>query len=107
MPIGEAIIEGILELLFRLIVEIVFYGLGYWTGFAVLKTVSFGRVPLAPFMTISDKNPRKRKWHESDWSIWLHRPKQRRALKAEFTCSIGVITWIVIGITIGIYLSVA
>ncbi|RJR44162.1 MAG: hypothetical protein C4576_13325 [Desulfobacteraceae bacterium] len=98
MPIGEIIGEMIL----RPILELVLYGLSYWTGFVVLKTVSIGTIRLAPLLTIQEKNRGKRKWYQVDWGIWLHRPMQGRALKAECTCLVGLLVWVAVGF--GIYL---
>ena len=98
MPVGEAIGEMILRPIF----EIVCYGLFYWTGFVVLKIVTMGTIRLAPFSTIQEKNRSKKKWYQIDWSVWLHRPMQGRALKAECTCLVGILVWV--GIGFGIYL---
>lgn len=97
MPVGEVI--G--ELILRPIFELVFYGLSYSTGYLVLKAVSIGSIRLAPLTTIQEKNRSKRKWYQIDWSIWLHRPMQGRALKAECTCLVGILVWVAIGF--GIY----
>ena len=80
MPLGDVIGEAIL----RAIVELVLYGLTYWTGFLLLKAVTLGAIRLAPLTSIEEKNRSKKKWHQIDWSIWLHRPMQGRALKARF-----------------------
>lgn len=98
MPLGEVI--G--EIIIRPFLELVVYGLAYGTGFVVLKAISFGSIRLAPLSTISEKNRDKRKWYQIDWSIWLDRSKHGRALKAECTCAVGMIVWIVAGV--GIYL---
>ena len=97
MPLGETIGEVIL----RPILELVLYGLTYWTGFLLLKVVTFGAIRLAPLTSLEEKNRSKRKWHQIDWSIWLHRPMQGRALKAECTCLVGMLSCVVIGF--GIY----
>jgi len=96
MPIGEVIGEIIL----RPILELVFYGICYWTGFILIKFTSLGRIKLAPLHTIHEKNRNKKKWYQVDSSIWLSRPMQRRALKAEFTCLLGMIIWITLGVVI-------
>ena len=97
MPIGAFI--G--EVLLRGVFEIIFYTLAYYTGATALWIVTLGQIRLAPLTTIDEKNRSKRKWHQIDWSIWLHRPMQGRALKAEFTCLVGILVWVVIGF--GIY----
>jgi hypothetical protein len=97
MPLGEVIGEIIL----LPILELVFYGLTYWTGFLLLKTATFGAVRLAPLTSIEEKNRSKKKWYQIDWSIWLHRPMQGRALKAEFTCLVGMLVMAAVGF--GIY----
>jgi hypothetical protein len=101
MPVGEFIGEIILRPIF----EIVLYGLSYWTGFLCLKALSFGSIRLAPLTTIDEKNRKKKKWHQIDWSIWLHRPMQGKALKAEYTCLDGMLVWVVVGC--GIYFSMS
>ena len=78
------------------------YGLSYWTGYIALKALSFGNIRLAPLTTIEEKNRNKKKWYQIDWSIWLHRPMQGRSLKAEYTCLMGILVWVAIGL--GIYL---
>ena len=98
MPLGEAI--G--ELILRPIFELLFYGASYWTGFVVLKVLSAGTLRLAPLLTIHEKNRGKKKRRKIDWSIWLHRPMQGRALKADVTCLAGMLVWVMIGV--GIYL---
>lgn len=97
MPLLEVIGEAVL----RPILEFVLYGLSYWTGFLLLKAVTFGAIRLAPLTSIEEKNRSKRKWHQLDWSVWLHRPMQGRALKAEFVCLVGILVWVAIGF--GIY----
>lgn len=99
MPIGE--VTG--ELIIRPLLEIVLYGLAYWTGFVFLKTITFGTIRLAPLMTIEERNrsKRKQKWYQSDWNIWLHRPMQGRFLKAECTLIVGILVWVAVGC--GIY----
>ena len=93
MPIGEVI--G--ELILRPILEIVICGIAYWTGYLVLKAISFGSIPLAPFTTMQEKNRSKRKWNQIDWSIWLHRPMKRRELKADVTILTGILFLVGIG----------
>jgi hypothetical protein len=95
MPLGEVI--G--EIIIRPILEIVLNGIAYWTGFILLKTVTFGTIRLAPFTTMNDKNrsKRKQKWYQSDWDIWLHRPMQGRSLKAECTLIVGILVWVIVG----------
>lgn len=97
MPIGEFIAEIGL----RIVLEIVFYGLAYWTGFIALKVLSFGTLNLAPLMTIEERNRSKKMKKKIDWSIWLHRPMQGKALKAEMTCLAGILCWVAVGF--GVY----
>jgi hypothetical protein len=82
MPVGEIIVEIGL----RIVVEVLFYGVGYWIGFCVLKVGSLGFIEIAPFSTIEDKNKGRR----IDWSIFLYR-NGRRMLKAEVTAFVGMI----------------
>ena len=97
MSIGEFI--G--EVLLRGILEIIFHTLAYYTGAIALWVVTLGQIRLAPLTTIGDKNRSKQKRHQIDWSIWLQRPMQGRALKAECTCLVGIVVWVAIGF--GIY----
>lgn len=90
------ILETIFEVVVRTIIELIIYGLFYWTGFAFLKIISFGKIKLAPFVTYQEKNRSKKKRHQMDWSIWLHRPLQGRMLKAECTCLVGLFVWVAI-----------
>lgn len=88
MPIGEFVMDVIL----RMVLEFVFLGLSYASGFVVLKCLSLGRIRLAGLDTIRDKNRTKDgRW---DWSLWLNRPLHGRNLKAECTCAVGVLTWV-------------
>lgn len=97
MPIGEIIGKIILRPIF----ELVFYGLTYWIGFFILKVITLGSIRPAPLMTIEEKNRSKKKWRQIDWSIWLHRPMQGRALKAECTCFVGMLA--LAGVGLGLY----
>ena len=89
MPLGELI--G--EVFIRLIGEFIIHGIAYWTGYLLLKSLSLGRIQVAPLLTIEEKNRNRKRRKQIDWSIWLHRPMQGRALKAEFTCIIGALAW--------------
>lgn len=95
MPLGEFIAEIGLKIVF----EAVFYGLAYWTGFIALKLLSFGTLNLAPLMTIEERN--RTKENRIDWSMWLDRPRRKKALKAEITCLAGILFWVAVGF--GIY----
>ena len=97
MPLVEFIAEIGLQIVF----EVIFYGLAYWTGFIALKILSFGTLNLAPLMTIEERNRSKKKKKQIDWSIWLNRPMQGKALKAEMTCLVGILCWVAVGF--GIY----
>jgi hypothetical protein len=88
MPVGEIIAEIGL----RLVVEILFYGIGYWIGFCVLKICTLGMITLAPFSTIEERN----KGRGVDWSIYLYQ-NGRKMLKAEITAFIGILFIIGIG----------
>lgn len=85
----------------RLVFEVVFYGLAYWTGFIALKIFSFGTLNLAPLMTIEERNRRKKTTRQIDGSIWLHRPMRKKALKAEMTCLAGILCWV--AVRFGVY----
>ena len=89
MPLGELIGEFLL----RGILELVFYGLCYWTGFIFLKVVSAGQLRLAPLSSYGDSNRNERKWYQFT-SIWLHRPMRGRALKADCTILVGALIWL-------------
>jgi hypothetical protein len=96
MPLEEII--G--ELILRPILELVVYGVFYWTGYLFLKGSSFGTIRLAPLSTTVEGH--KTKWYQIDWSLWVHRPRQGKALKAECTCLVGLVIWLAVGY--GIYL---
>lgn len=98
MPIGEFI--G--EVLLRGVFEIVFYTIFYYTGYPVVLALTFGRIDIAPISTIDETNKDRNRW--TDWGIWLNRGG-KRMLKAECTCLVGMIFWILIGIVIYINLS--
>lgn len=94
MPAGEFIGEVIL----RPVLEWVICGLSYLTGLVFLKSVTLGRIRLAPLETIYRKNPEKRKWYQIDWHPWLHLPGKHPALKAESTCLVGFSIWLALGL---------
>lgn len=96
MPFDDAIGEIIL----RPLLEVVFYGIFYLTGFVFLKGVTLGCLPLAPLGTLYEKNRDRRKWYQIDWSVWLYRPMHGRALKAEWTCLVGFLIWVGIGLAL-------
>ena len=98
------ILEVIAEIFFRVFLELIMLGLSYWTGYFFLKGSSRGAIRLAPLSSFREKNRSKQKWHQIDWSIWLHRPMQQRMLKAECTCLVGVLVWGTIGFAIHIAL---
>jgi hypothetical protein len=97
MPVGEVIVEFLLSA--------VLHAALFWTGFVFLKVITLGGIPLAPLHTMGDENRRKRKWYEMDWSPWLHRPFEGRALKSEYTTLIGLLVWI--GLVIGVCVATA
>ena len=96
MPIGE--ILG--ELIIRPLVEVVVLGLFYGIGWGALKLLSLGRLKLAPFGTLGDKNRSKKRWYQIEWTIWLHRPMRGRTIRADFTCLVGLIVTAAIGLII-------
>jgi hypothetical protein len=96
MPVGEFIAE----IGCRILLEIILYGFCYWTGYILLSALSFGRLQLAPFSTIEERNRKKGKKCSFDWSIWLHRPQKSKVLKAEATTCVGALVWAAIGLTI-------
>jgi len=98
MPLGEVI--G--EIIIRPILEIVIYGLAYWTGYLFLKTVTLGSIRLAPFTSIDEKNrsEKNKKWYQGSWDMWLHLPMKGRFLKAECTLIVGFLVWLVVGLSI-------
>jgi hypothetical protein len=84
MPVGELIAEVILE--------IVLYGVAYFTGYVVLKAVALGTLRLAPLSTFEERN-RGKTGRRGDWSIWLHKTGSGRMLKAECVMAVGILTW--------------
>ena len=97
MPLGEVIAEVILRPVF----ELVFYGVTYWTGFVFLKVLTCGAVRLAPLDALDEKRRGKRRWYQIEWGIWLERRGKGRMLRAEFTCLVGMLLWL--GVGLGIY----
>jgi len=91
--------ELIVDLLVRPIVEIVIGGLSYLTGAVFLKVVTVGQMDVAALDTLHATNRTPN--GERDWSIWLHRPGKRSALKAGCVIVVGFLVWAVIGL--GIY----
>lgn len=100
MPVGEFVGEVIV----RFLLEVVLYGIFYWTGAAVLKVGSCGKLRLAPLSAIHEENRGKKRWYQIDWSIWLGRGPKGRALKAEWVCVVGFFVWVLVGV--GIYFAV-
>lgn len=91
MPFGEIIAEIGL----RLLLEFVFYGVTYWTGFVILKLITLGRARLAPFSTSGDES--RRRW--IDWSFFLETSGGRK-LKMESVCLVGMLFWILVGVLV-------
>ena len=83
MPLGDIVAAFGLQL----VLELLIYGVGYWSGFVVLKLITFGSVRIAPFSTIEQKNRGKR-W---DWSLFLVL-NGKSYLKGEVVTLIGIIT---------------
>jgi len=88
------------EIIVRTICELIIYGIGYWTGFLFLSTITLGRLQMARLMTIHEKNRSKRKWYKIDWNIWIHQPMKGRELKAECVLFVGLAIWAIFGIVI-------
>jgi len=82
MPLGDIVAACGLQL----VLELLIYGVGYWSGFVVLKLITFGSIRIAPFSTIEQKNRGKR-W---DWSLFLILDGKRH-LKGEVVALIGII----------------
>ena len=96
MPLGEFIAELVL----RALLEIVLYGFFYGVGFVFLKAVTFGKLRLAPLASIGERNRRRKGDRRIDWSIWLRRAGKGRALKAEWTCVVGALVLVAVGVLI-------
>jgi hypothetical protein len=90
MPLGEILAEFGL----RLMLEFILYGITYWLGFLILKTLSLGHLRIAPFSTIQERNPGKM----IDWSIWLYSSYRGRALKADCACLVGLLFLVAVGV---------
>jgi len=97
MPLGEIIAEIIV----RPIIEIVVYGIFYITGRVVLFACSFGQLRLAPIDAYGEKS------EDSDLrsGIWLRRPGQRPAIRAEVQCVVVVIVWLAGAVAIYIFMT--
>lgn len=83
MPLGEILAELGLQAL----LEFIFYGITYWLGFLILKILSLGQLPIAPFSTIQERNRSKK----FEWSIWLYSSYRGKALKADCACLVGIL----------------
>ncbi len=94
--------EWILEISLRILAELVLHGLAYGSGYAILKILSLGRLRIAPYLAIEERR-RGRKGREP--GIWLHRPMQARALKAEVAVAVGLTFWIAVLIGGGLWLA--
>lgn len=94
MPADDFIAESCL----RGILEGIIYGLSYFTGACFLALVTLGQISLAPLESLHQPNKNKKYWN--DWSIWLHRPGNRKDLRAEAICTVGFLVWIVAGFAI-------
>lgn len=87
--------EILAELGLWAIIEFVVYGTTYWIGYGALSLVSMGRIPMATFSTLGDRNNCRR----IDWSPWLNRDGQKY-LKMESVCLAGLVTIILAGVAI-------
>lgn len=96
MPIGEIVAEVVI----RPLLEFVLYALSYMTGFVLLKAITMGTIRLAPMDSLHEKNRKRSKWYQIDWSIWISRPGKGRMLRAESTCLVGFLVWALIGVAI-------
>ncbi len=85
--------DFIIETLLRGFLEIVLYGILYYTGAFALSRITFGQLRLAPLNTLGEKDKKKR----VDWNPWIHRPGRGKALKAEWVCLTGVFVWVLAG----------
>ena len=100
MPLGEAIAEiGI-----RLILEPALYAAGYGTGYVVLSLCSLGKLELASWTTIGERQRLKKK--DRQWSfvfgIWRRSKGGGRQLTAEVVTCTGIVFWILVGIAIAL-----
>ena len=75
----------------------------YWTGFVLINVLTLGQVKLAPFSTLHQKNRKKGKRFQMDWSIWLHGKTTSRGktcpkmLKADFVLLCGMVFYVALG----------
>ena len=81
--------------------EFVIFRYTYWAGFAVLKFLTIGGIQLAPASTLIKRNRWELEWQQ-DWSLWLEDSQNCRQLNAWFTCLVGILASIAVGL--GIYL---
>ena len=96
MPLGEIVGEVIL----RPIMEVVVCGLSYVTGYLVLKLVTLGNIDLAPLARLHERRGGKKKWYQVDWGLWIDASKSRKLLKAEWTCTVGIVILVAVGVAI-------
>ena len=94
------LLEGVVEVLLRVVFELVVCGLAYWTGYLVLKGLTMGTVRVAALDTAGTKNRGHRKWYQFDGSLWLKRPGKPAVLKAEGVILAGIVVWVVVGVVV-------
>ena len=93
MAFGEIIVEAFS----RLILEFLFYGTAYWTGYAVVIIATLGAVQPEPLIKAQRRSRSKSKKNQTKWSIWLYPAIKQKVLKESVVCIIGVMAWIVAG----------
>ena len=87
--------ELLAELGLQAVIEYIVYGTTYWIGYGALTLLSMGRIPMAPFSTLGDRNNKGR----IDWSPWLYRDGLK-LLKMESVCLAGLIIMVLTGVAI-------
>lgn len=92
--------HALLEILLFPVIDVVIFGVSYWTGYFFLNGVTFGTLPLAPPLSMGERN-RRTAYSKQTRCLWISLPGQGRVLKAEVVCLVGGVVWIALGL--GVY----
>ncbi len=94
------LVETIAGLGLTVVLDIVVYGIVYWTGFVILKALTLGGARLEPFSTIiADKKRGRSRDHRP------HSSRSRtRTLSAGSVCLVGLIFY-VLAVGLALYLA--
>lgn len=94
------LVKTIAGLGLTVVFDIVVYGIVYWTGFVIVKALTFGGARLEPFSTIITDKKRERSRDDSPHS---HRSRSR-TLSAGSVCLVGLLFYV---LAVGVVLFLA